>query len=155
MLALEKLELHEQVLECCEIILSKNDKDVDALVTKGIALNKTGKHEDALTLYDLALELDKTNVDALMNMAVTLSYLRRYQDSIPYYDTVQQIMPDFSRAAVEKSEAFKELGRDDDAFLAAQGVRLQDAEKLKQDARENKYSVQHAFLLKRYNSEKK
>ena len=54
-----------------------------------------------------------------------------------------------------KSEAFKKLGSDDDAFLAAQGVRLQDAEKLKQDARENKYSVQHAFLLKRYNSEKK
>ena len=127
---------------------------MDALVTKGIALNKTGKHEDALTLYDLALELDKTNVDALMNMAVTLSYLGRYQDSIPYYDTVQQIMPDFSRAAVEKSEAFKELGRDDDAFLAAQGVRLEDAEKIKQDARKNKYSVQHAFLLKRYNNTK-
>ena len=85
-------------------------------------------------------------------MAVTLNYLGRYQDSIPYYDTVQQIMPDFSRAAVEKSEAFKKLGRDDDAFLAAQGVRLDDAEKIKQDARENKYSVQHAFLLKRYNN---
>jgi len=155
MLALEKLELHDQVLECCEILLSKNDKNVDALVTKGIALNKTGKHEDALTLYDLALELDRTNVDALMNMAVTLSYLGRYQESIPYYDTVQQIMPNFTRASVEKSEAFKELGKDDDAFLAAQGVRLKDAEILKKDARENKYSVQHAFLLKRYkNSEK-
>ena len=153
--ALERLELHEQVLGCCEILLSKNDKDVDALVTKGIALNKTGKHEDALTLYDLALELDKTNVDALMNMAVTLSYLRRYQDSIPYYDTVQQIMPEFSRAAVEKSKAFKELGREDDAFLAAQGVRLKDAELLKQDAKDNKYSVQHAFLLKRYKSSEK
>ena len=155
MRALEKLELHEQVLECCDIRLSKNDKDVDALVTKGIALNKTGKHEDALTLYDLALELDKTNVDALMNMAVTLSYLRRYQDSIPYYDTVQQIMPEFTRAAIEKSKAFKELGREDDAFLAAQGIMLNDAELLKQDAKDNKYSVQHAFLLKRYKSSEK
>jgi len=155
MLALEKLELHDEVLKCCEILLSKNDKNVDALVTKGISLNKTGKHEDALTLYDLALELDKTNVDALMNMAVTLSYLRRYQDAIPYYDTVQQMMPEFSRAAVEKSKAFKELGREDDAFLAAQGVRLKDAELLKQDAKDNKYSVQHAFLLKRYKSSEK
>ena len=152
MRASEKLELHEEVLRCCEILLSKNNKDVDALVTKGIALNKTGKHEDALTLYDLALELDKTNVDGLMNMAVTLNYLGRYQEAIPYYDTVQQIMPEFSRAAVEKSEAFKALGREDDAFLAAQGVRLKDAELLKQDAKENKYSVQHAFLLKRYNN---
>jgi tetratricopeptide (TPR) repeat protein len=132
------------------VVISKNNKDVDALVTKGIALNKTGKHEDALTLYDLALELDKTNVDGLMNMAVTLNYLGRYQEAIPYYDTVQQIMPEFSRAAVEKSEAFKALGREDDAFLAAQGVRLKDAELLKQNAKENKYSVQHAFLLKRY-----
>ena len=155
MLALEKLELHDEVLKCCEILLSKNDKDVDALVTKGIALNKIGKHEDALTLYDLALELDKTDVDALMNMAVTLNYLKRYQDAIPYYDTVQQIMPKFSRAAVEKSEAFKALGREDDAFLAAQGVRLKDAELLKEDAKRNKYSVQHAFLLKRYKSSEK
>ena len=88
-------------------------------------------------------------------MAVTLSYLGRYHDSIPYYDTVQQMMPEFSRAAIEKSKAFKELGREDDAFLAAQGVRLKDAELLKQDARDNKYSVQHAFLLKRYKSSEK
>ena len=155
MLALEKLELHDEVLKCCEILLAKNDKDVDALVTKGIALNKIGKHEDALTLYDLALELDKTDVDALMNMAVTLNYLKRYQDAIPYYDTVQQIMPKFSRAAVEKSEAFKALGKEDDAFLAAQGVQLKDAELLKEDAKRNKYSVQHAFLLKRYKSTEK
>ena len=90
-----------------------------------------------------------------MNMAVTLSYLERYQESIPYYDTVQQIMPDFSRASIEKSKAFKKLGREDDAFLAAQGVRLKDAELLKKDAKENKYSVQHAFLLKRYKSGEK
>ena len=150
MLGLEKLDQHEEVLKCCEILLSKNGKDVDALVTKGIALNKIGKHEDALTLYDLALELDKTDVDALMNMAVTLNYLERYQEAIPYYDTVQQIMPEFSRAAVEKSEAFKALGKEDDAFLAAQGIRLEEAEVLKADAKENKYSVQHSFLLKRY-----
>ena len=150
MLALEKLNQHDEVLKCCEILLEKNEKDVDALVTKGIALNKMGKHEDALTLYDLALELNKTDVDALMNMAVTLNYLERYQDAIPYYDTVQQLMPEFSRAAVEKSEAFKALGKEDDAFLAAQGIRLDEAELLKIDAKENKYSVQHAFLLKRY-----
>jgi len=150
MLALEKLEQHDEVLKCCDVLLLKNEKDVDALVTKGIALNKIGKHEDALTLYDLALELDKTDVDALMNMAVTLNYLERYQEAIPYYDTVQQIMPDFSRAAVEKSEAFKALGKEDDAFLAAQGIRLDEAELLKDDAKENKYSVQHAYILKRY-----
>ena len=78
------MELHEQVLECCEILLSKNDKDVDALVTKGIALNKTGKHEDALTLYDLSLELDKTNVDALMNMAVNPKLFRK----IPRFNSI-------------------------------------------------------------------
>ena len=98
----------------------------------------------------MALELDITDVDELMNMAVTLNYLKRYQEAIPYYDTVQQIMPKFSRAASEKSEAFKALGKEDDAFLAAQGIRLDEAELLKTDAKENKYTVQHAFLLKRY-----
>ena len=150
MLVLEKLELHEQVLECCKMILSKNKNDLDAIITKGIALNKIGKHEDALILYENALKLDKTNVDALMNMAVTLSHLKRYQEAIPYYDSVQEIMPNFSRAAKEKSDAFKELGKDDDAFLAAQGILLKDADLLKTEANKKKYSVQHAFALKSY-----
>ena len=90
-----------------------------------------------------------------MNMAVTLNYLGRYQDAIPYYDTVQQIAPKITRAAREKSEAFKALGKEDDAFLAAQGIRLDEAELLKADAKKNKYTVQHAFLLKRYNKTEK
>ena len=43
MLALEKLELHDEVLKCCEILLSKNDKDVDALVTKGYLIKQNRK----------------------------------------------------------------------------------------------------------------
>ena len=65
-------------------------------------------------------------------------------------------MPDFSRASIEKSKAFKKLGREDDAFLAAQGVRLKDEELRKKDEKENKNEVQKALLLKRYkNVEKK
>ena len=59
-------------------------------------------------------------------------------------------MPDFSRAAIEKSNAFKELGREDDAFLAAQGITTDEAKEIKTQAKENDYSVQHAYSLRRF-----
>ena len=44
----------------------------------------------------------------------------------------------------------KALGKKDDAFLAAQGIRLDEAENIKHDAKIKNYSVQHAFELKRF-----
>ena len=141
---------YEDSIKCSEKILEKDLNEEHAIKNKMLALEKLGQHDEVLKCCEILLEKNDKDVDALMNMAVTLNYLERYQEAIPYYDTVQQIMPDFSRAAVEKSEAFKALGKEDDAFLAAQGIRLDEAELLKIDAKENKYSVQHAFLLKRY-----
>ena len=43
----------------------------------------------------------------------------------------------------------------DDAFLAAQGIRLEEAENIKNDAKIKKYSVQHAFELKRFHKSSK
>ena len=150
MFANEKLENHDEVLICCEQILAKNKDDIDTLIGKGITLNKTGKHDDAISVYKKVLMIDARNVDSLMNLAITYNYLQKYTDAINYYDKVQDLTQKFSNIPFEKSKAFEALGKTDDAFLAAQGIRLQEAESIKTNAKSKNYSVQHAYELKRF-----
>ena len=138
MFAYEKLENHEEVIKCCKLILEKNNGDIDTLITKGISFNKTGKHEDAVSTYKLVLSIDRKNLDALMNLAIT------------YYDKIQELTTKFSNIPIDKSKAFEALGKTDDAFLAAQGIKIDEAENIKNEAKIKNYSVQHAFELKRF-----
>ena len=150
MFANEKLDNHDEVLKCCEQILAKNKVDVDTLIGKGIALNKIGNHNDAISIYKKVLDIDERNVDSLMNLAITYNYLQKYNNAITYYDMVQDITQKFSNIPFDKSKAFEALGKTDDAFLAVQGIRLQEAESIKTDAKLKNYSVQHAFELRRF-----
>ena len=150
MFAYEKLDRPNDVLKCCESILEKNKDDVDTLIGKGIALNKTENHEDAISTYKKVLALDVRNIDALMNLAITYKHLQKYQDAIRCYDMIQKITSKFSNIAIEKSKAFELLGNHDDAFLAAQGIGLDEAENIKNEAEIKNYSVQHAYELKRF-----
>ena len=150
MFANEKLENHDEVLRCCEQILVKNKDDIDTLIGKGITLNKTGKHDDAISIYKQVLSIDERNVDSLMNLAITYNHLQKYTDAINYYDKVQDLTQKFSNIPFEKSKAFEALGKTDDAFLAAQGIRLQEAESIKTNAKLKNYSVQHVYELKRF-----
>ena len=155
MFANEKMNCHDEVLECCEKILVQNNDDVDALIGKGVALNKTGKHDDAISIYKKVLSVDKRNIDALMNLAITYAHLQKYHDAITYYDMIQKVTLKFSNIPFEKSKAFQALGKTDDAFLAAQGVALDEAESIKNNAKLKNYSVQLAFELKRFHKSHK
>jgi|TARA_B110000014_G_scaffold61915_1_gene41949 tetratricopeptide (TPR) repeat protein len=146
----EKLENHNEVIICCDKILDKYQNDIDALIAKGIAYNKIGNHEKAMKNYKIVLNNDEKNIDALMNMAVTLKFLKRFDDAIQYYDTIQKLYPNVKRASIEKYESFTELGEKDDAFLAAQGITIDEANKIKKQAKDNEYTIQHAFSLRRF-----
>jgi len=150
MFAYEKLENHEEVIKCCKLILEKNNDDVNTLIAKGISFNKTGKHEDAISTYKLVLSIDRRNLDALMNLAITYNHLEKYHDAITYYDKIQELTTKFSNIPIDKSKAFEALGKTDDAFLAAQGIKIDEAENIKNEAKIKNYSVQHAFELKRF-----
>ena len=113
-------------------------------------MNKTGKHDDAISAYKQVLNIDSRNVDSLLNLAITYNYLQKYTDAIDYYDKVQDLTQKFSNIPFEKSKAFKALGKTDDAFLAAQGIRLQEAENIQANAKLKNSSIQHAYELKRF-----
>ena len=130
--------------------MRQNKNDVDVLIGKGIAHNKTGKHDDAISIYKKVLNFDQKNIDALMNLAITYNHLQKYQDAITFFDMIQEITQKYPSVQIEKSKAFQALGKNDDAFLAAQGLRLREAESIKIDAKLKNYSVQHAFELNRF-----
>ena len=87
---------------------------------------------------------------SLFNQGNSFAKLGNYKKAIDYYDKVQDLTQKFSDIPFEKSKAFKALGKTDDAFLAAQGIRLQEAESIKANAKLKNSSVQHVYELKRF-----
>ena len=110
-----------------------------------MSLNELNRHQEALEYYDKVLEIDSEDVTALMNKAISLSHLGNYEDAIDYYDKAQMIDSNLKEIPLVKSRLFEKLGKDDEAFLAAQGVLNTDMEKIKTDAKKNNCSVFHQF----------
>ena len=143
--SLEKLEEYEQVLDYCNQVLKDDPNDTWILNSMGLSLNELDRHGEAIKYYDRTLALDKEDITALMNKAISLYYLGDYKECIRYYDRAQTLDPTQAEISAAKSKAFKKLGLDDEAFLAAQGVLVKDMEKIKQDAKKNNYTVFHQF----------
>ena len=147
--ALERLGLHESILPFCDKILSKNPGSAWAQNSKALAFSELGKHEQALHYYDEALKLEPNNVTALLNKALTLSLLTKYAEAIPLYDAAQK-QEKLSEAASAKSEAYQKLGKEDEAFLAAQGLLVSDIERYVLEARAKKMKIFDYYCMVEY-----
>jgi tetratricopeptide (TPR) repeat protein len=119
------------------------------LNSKGLAYNELGRHDDAISHYDQTLSIEKNNVTALLNKAVTLSFLLKFEDAIKFYDLAQQ-QENQSRAAMAKSEAYHKLGKEDEAFLAAQGLLVSDIERHVIEARAKKMKIFDYYCMIEY-----
>lgn len=148
--ALEMLGRHAEILEFCDKILAKDSLNTWLLNSKGLALNELGEHEDAIQCYDTTIQVDQNNVTALLNKAITLSYLQKYSDAIQFYDRAQQ-QEKLPRAASGKSTAYQKLGKEDEAFLAAQGLLDSDIERIILEARSKKMKIFDYYCLTEYN----
>ena len=147
--ALEQLHRFQELIPLCDKMLTKNS-DTWILTSKGLALNELDKHNEALECYDQTLELEKNNLTALLNKANTLSYLEKYDDAILFFDKAQQLDPSIKEISTTKSKLFTQLGKEDEAFLSAQGVLLDDMEKIKEQAKKNKCTIFHQFCLNEF-----
>lgn len=147
--ALEKLGRHDQILQICDMMLEKNPSNAWILASKGLALNETGEHDKALECYTKALEIEPTNVTASLNMAITFSFLQQYDSAIQFYDLAQKQEKN-SRAATAKSEAYRKLGKEDEAFLAAQGLLNNDINRYVSEARAKKMKVFDYYCMSEY-----
>jgi tetratricopeptide (TPR) repeat protein len=147
--ALERLGKHDQIITLCDKLLSKNPANVWTLNSKGLAYNELGKHSEAITNYDQTLSIEQYNITALLNKAVTLSFLQNFSEAIKFYDLAQQ-QEKQSKAAMAKSEAYAKLGKEDEAFLAAQGLLVSEIEKCIAGARAKKMKVFDYFCMMEY-----
>ncbi len=148
--ALERLKKYDQIISCCDKLLEKNQNDSWTLDSKGLALNELNRHDEAISNYDASLKINPNNPTALMNKAITLSYLQRYADAIPIYDKVQSVDNTIKEAGLAKSEAYTKLGKPDEAFLAAQGLLVQDIVKFKEKAAEKQMRVFDYYCLNEF-----
>jgi tetratricopeptide (TPR) repeat protein len=149
--ALERLGKHDQIMPLCDKLLSKNPEHIWALNSKGLACNELGKHSEAITYYDKTLSIEQNNIAALLNKAVTLSFLQNFSEAIKFYDLAQQ-QEKQNKAAVAKSEAYAKLGKEDEAFLAAQGLLVADIEKHVAEARAKKMKIFDYYCMIEYDS---
>lgn len=148
-LALERLGRHDQIIPYCDKLLIKNPTHTWALNSKGLACNEMGKHTDALNYYSMALRVEPNNITSLLNKAMTLSFLGKYDESIPYYDDVQK-QEKLSDVASAKSEAYQRLGKEDEAFLAAQGMLVSDIVRYVSEAKAKKMKVFDYYCMVEY-----
>lgn len=148
-LALERLGRHDQIIPFCDKLLIKTPIHAWALNSKGLACNELGKHTDALNYYSMALRVEPSNITSLLNKALTLSFLGKYDESIPYYDEVQK-QENLSEAAAAKSEAYQKLGKEDEAFLAAQGMLVSDIVRYVSEAKAKKMKIFDYYCMMEY-----
>ena len=149
-LALEMLGRHDEIVSFCDKILSRDPHNTWIINSKGLALNELGQHDSAIQCYDQTLNIEQNNVTALLNKALTLSFLQKYSEAIPYYDRAQQ-QEKITKASAGKSAAYQKLGKADEAFLAAQGLLVDDIERLILEARAKKMKVFDYYCMLEYN----
>lgn len=148
--ALAGLRRFDEVISSCDVFLQKNQGDTLVLDSKGVALSELGRHEEAISNYDRSLQINPDGEVALMNKAITLAFLEKYDKAIPFFDRAQQVVGSIKEAALAKSNAYKKLGCEDEAFLAAQGMLVEDIDKLVLEARQKKMRVFDLFCLKEF-----
>jgi tetratricopeptide (TPR) repeat protein len=148
--ALAGLRRFDDVISSCDVFLQKNEGDTLVLDSKGVALSELGRHDEAISNYDKSLQINPDNEVALMNKAITLSFLQKYEEAIPFYDRAQKADSSIKEAALAKSDAYKKLGCENEAFLAAQGMLVEDIDDLIMEARQKKTQVFDLFCLKEF-----
>ena len=145
--ALENLHRYAEALECCEKILEMDPRDVWALNSAGLATMEMDRYDEAARFFERSLELDPHNVTALMNGALSLERTGRVGDAISRYDAALLLDPPVREAAEARARAYRSLGMEDEAFLAAQGIRDGEMTRIIQRARTNNCSLLHQLCL--------
>jgi len=130
--------------------LVKNNLDTWVLNSKGLALNDLGRNDDAIQLYEQTLQIDPKNITALVNKANSLNNLLNYLEAVAFYDLAQSIDPNIKGISLTKSKIFEKLGKQDEAYLAAQGLLIKDMKKIISAAKQNHIGVAHQYCENRF-----
>ena len=96
--ALYRLCKFENSIQFFDETLSKDPKNIEALVNKGSALRKLGYPNDAIYYFDRALKIDSNFVPAINNKANALAILGKYDEAVSLYAQALGKTPSYSTA---------------------------------------------------------
>jgi len=129
--SLATLGKHQEAIRAYDRALGINQRDIYALLLKGISLQETGDSTGAMEIYQEVirmadLEMRKhpnyAGFDAELwtNKGDALSRLGRYEEAVTAYDTALEINPKFERAEQGRTKVM-------DAILLSRGNPSPDA----------------------------
>lgn len=145
--ALEHLHRHAEALERCNIMLKGDPRDIWALNSAGLALSEMGRSAEASEYFGRVLKLDPHNPTALMNGALALEYTGHTSEAIALYNRALRLNPPAREAAGARERAYRSLGMENEAFLAAQGISDDDMKGIILRAHNNRCSLLHQLCL--------
>ena len=145
--ALENLHRYADVLERCESMLKTDPRDIWTINSAGLALAEMGRYAEAAEYFERATKLDPHNTTALMNGALSLERTGQTRRAISHYDAALRLDPSMREAAEARARAYHTLGMEDEAFLAAQGIRDNDMARIIRQARRNRCTLLHQLCL--------
>ncbi|HEY5298122.1 MAG TPA: tetratricopeptide repeat protein [Verrucomicrobiae bacterium] len=76
----------EKALECFDVALGLDAKNVEALVKKGGALEKMGRTDEAIACYDRAIEANQSATIAYLQKGGLFNRLARYDEALHCYE---------------------------------------------------------------------
>ncbi len=98
-----------------DLALAKDPGLVEAQTMQGDVLFKMGKADESLQYFRQALALDPKQMDAYAGMGKALIQLKRYPEAAETMEEAVKIDPKLASIHLYLSQAFRALGRPDDA----------------------------------------
>ena len=103
------LKQYKKAIECLNITLKFNNKDIDALMAKSSALKGLDMYEEAIECLDIALQINPRDKGAHYGKAEILEKQKEYEKALQCYEAILKISPEDRWANGKKIEILEEL----------------------------------------------
>ena len=114
--ALNELGKRNEAIQCYDIILAIDPKNVVALTSKGISLSELREYGKSTPYFDKALAIDPKNVVALLGKGTVFIMRGQFKEAIQCYDIILAIDPKNVVALTNKGTSLNELGKNNEAI---------------------------------------
>lgn len=117
-IAFEKLEDWQGLLDWCQNWTNSEPKNAEAWNNLGIAYGNLKRYNDEIEAYRQALRINPEYAEAWNNLGIEYRKLKRHNDAIEAYRQAIRINPEYASAWYNLGIAYDNLNRHNDAIEA-------------------------------------
>ena len=122
-----KLGEIEKAIQFLNIILNKNEKNINALIMAGLCYSKSNNNEKALDFFNKALSLEGNNPTILNNIGNIYLKDGKFIEALSYYEQAIKIKPNMPILLYNRACALSLIGKTDEAIKELKNVFKLDA----------------------------